>query len=59
MGLASAPENTRMKDLIKSLILAIGRLFPERLSPGHAIVLSCDEKGQIQALDRTQPGLPL
>jgi hypothetical protein len=37
-----------MKDLIKSLILAIGRLFPERLSPGHAIVLSCDEKGQIR-----------
>jgi len=27
--------------------------------PEHAIVLSCDEKTQIQALDRTQPGLPL
>ena len=27
--------------------------------PEHAIVLSCDEKSQIQALDRTQPGLPL
>jgi transposase len=25
----------------------------------HAIVLSLDEKSQIQALDRTQPGLPL
>ena len=24
--------------------------------PEHAIVLSCDEKSQIQALDRTQPG---
>jgi hypothetical protein len=24
----------------------------------HAIVLSLDEKSQIQALDRTQPGLP-
>ncbi len=24
----------------------------------HAIVLSVDEKTQIQALDRTQPGLP-
>jgi len=27
--------------------------------PEHAVVLSCDEKSQIQALDRTQPGLPL
>src|SRR5215218_9264117 len=27
--------------------------------PAHAIVLSLDEKSQIQALDRTQPGLPL
>lgn len=27
--------------------------------PKHAVVVSIDEKGQIQALDRTQPGLPL
>jgi transposase len=27
--------------------------------PEHAIVLCADEKSQIQALDRTQPGLPL
>ena len=27
--------------------------------PRHAVVLSGDEKSQIQALDRTQPGLPL
>jgi transposase len=27
--------------------------------PCHAVVLSIDEKSQIQALDRTQPGLPL
>jgi transposase len=27
--------------------------------PAHAVVLSFDEKSQIQALDRTQPGLPL
>jgi hypothetical protein len=25
--------------------------------PAHAVVLSVDEKSQIQALDRTQPGL--
>jgi transposase len=27
--------------------------------PEHAVVLSIDEKSQIQALDRTQPGLPM
>ena len=26
--------------------------------PAHAVVLSVDEKSQIQALDRTPPGLP-
>jgi transposase len=28
-------------------------------SPAHAVVISIDEKSQIQALDRTSPGLPL
>jgi hypothetical protein len=27
--------------------------------PAHTLVLSIDEKSQIQALDRTQPGLPM
>jgi hypothetical protein len=27
--------------------------------PAHAVVLSLDEESQIQALDRTQPGLPI
>jgi len=27
--------------------------------PEHALVLSCDEKSQVQALDDTQPGQPL
>jgi len=27
--------------------------------PAHAVVFSIDEKSQIQALDRTQPGLPM
>ena len=27
--------------------------------PAHAIMLSVDEKSQIQALERTQPGLPM
>jgi transposase len=28
-------------------------------APEHALVFSCDEKSQVQALDRSQPGLPL
>jgi hypothetical protein len=28
-------------------------------APAHAVVLTIDEKSQIQALDRTQPGLPI
>ena len=27
--------------------------------PAHALVLCCDENSQVQALDRTQPGLPM
>jgi len=27
--------------------------------PEHALVFCCDEKSQVQALERTQPGLPL
>ena len=27
--------------------------------PGRALVLCCDEKSQVQVLDRTQPVLPL
>ena len=43
-------------------------LFAEKLEdivglymspPEHALVLCCDEKSQVQALDRTQPGLPM
>ena len=48
--------------------LSNDRAFVEKLQdvvglyvapPAHAVVLSVDEKSQIQALDRTQPGLPL
>jgi hypothetical protein len=35
----------------------VAGLYVDR--PAHAIVLSVDEKSQIQALDRTQPGLPM
>lgn len=53
---------------VKGFKLSNDKNFEEKLDnivglylapPEHAIVLSCDEKSQIQALDRTQPGLPL
>jgi transposase len=53
---------------IKSFKLSNAPRFEEKLDdsvglylspPEHAVVFSCDEKSQIQALDRTQPGLPL
>ena len=54
--------------LVKGFKLSNDKQFEEKLHdivglylnpPEHAIVLACDEKSQIQALDRTQPGLPL
>src|SRR3546814_5833119 len=44
-------------DLFIEKLEDIGGLY--RAPPEHALVLCCDEKTQIQALDRTQPGLPL
>jgi len=53
---------------LKTFKLSNDKRFEEKLEdivglylspPEHAIVLSCDEKSQMQALDRTQPGLPL
>jgi transposase len=53
---------------IESFKLSNDPLFVDKLRdivglyidpPEHAIVLSVDEKSQIQALDRTQPGLPM
>jgi len=53
---------------VKSFKLSNDKHFEEKLRdiiglyqspPEHAIVFCCDEKSQIQALDRTQPGLPL
>jgi len=52
----------------RSFKLSNDKAFAEKLHdvvgiyvcpPAHAIVLSGDEKSQIQALDRIQPGLPL
>jgi transposase len=54
--------------LVRSFKLSNDSQFAEKLEaivglylnpPEHAIVLCADEKSQIQALDRTQPGLPL
>jgi transposase len=43
-------------DFIKKLEDVIGLYMSP---PEHALVLCIDEKSQIQALDRTQPGLPM
>lgn len=48
--LSSDPQFTEKLETIIGLYLN---------PPEHAIVLCADEKSQIQALDRTQPGLPL
>jgi len=54
--------------LIKRFKVSNDAQFQEKLEaivglylnpPEHAIVLCADEKSQIQALDRTQPGLPI
>jgi transposase len=54
--------------VVKTFKLSNDPQFIERLEdivglylnpPEHALVLSIDEKSQIQALDRTQPGLPM
>ena len=53
---------------VTSFKLSSDRRFVEKLTdvvglylnpPEHAVVLCVDEKSQIQALDRTQPGLPM
>lgn len=54
--------------LVEGFKISNDKQFAEKLNlivglylnpPEHAIVLCVDEKSQIQALDRTQPGLPL
>ena len=54
--------------LVRSFKISRDPEFAEKLEdivglymspPEHALVLCCDEKSQVQALDRTQPGLPL
>ena len=54
--------------LVRTFKLSRDPQFTEKLAdivglylnpPEHAIVLCADEKSQIQALDRTQPGLPI
>ena len=47
---------SRDPDFVKKLRDVVG-LY--RNPPENALVLCCDEKSQIQALNRTQPGLPL
>jgi len=53
---------------VRQFKLSIDKAFADKLRkivglyvdpPAHAVVLSVDEKSQIQALDRSQPGLPM
>jgi len=61
-------ENGLKPHLVRKFKLSSDPRFVEKLidvvglymnPPEHALVLCVDEKSQIQALDRTQPGLPL
>jgi transposase len=49
-------KRSRDPDFAAKLVDIVGLYLDP---PMHAVVLSIDEKSQIQALDRTQPGLPL
>jgi transposase len=49
-------KRSRDPDFLAKLEAIVGLYMAP---PRHAVVLSVDEKSQIQALDRTQPGLPL
>lgn len=44
------------KQFVEKLLDVVGLYLDP---PEHALVICCDEKSQIQALDRTQPGLPI
>jgi transposase len=61
-------QNGLRPHLVRTFKLSSDPRFVEKLTdvvglymdpPEHALVLCVDEKSQIQALDRTQPGLPL
>lgn len=47
---------SRDKHFVEKLVDVVGLYLNP---PEHALVLCADEKSQIQALDRTQPGLPI
>ena len=49
-------KQSRDPDFLTKLEAIVGLYMAP---PRHAVVLSVDEKSQIQALDRTQPGLPI
>jgi len=61
-------KNGLKPHLVRSFKVSRDPKFVEKLEdivglymspPENALVLCCDEKSQVQALDRTQPGLPL
>ena len=56
-----APAGARLQSLARSQVVEkLEDIIGLYLSPPeHALVLCCDEKSQVQALERTQPGLPM
>ena len=64
----SGPRGGLKPHLVKTFKLSNDPLFEEKLvhvvglyldPPDHAVVLCMDEKSSVQALDRTQPSLPM
>ena len=54
--LCATVRHCQTKQLWQKLHVIVGLYVAP---PAHAVVLSLEEESQIQALDRTQPGLPL
>ena len=68
LGAAHLEEAGLQRHRVRAFKLSNDPKFAEKLKdvvalyldpPAHAVVLSIDEKSQIQTLDRTQPGLPM
>ena len=54
---ACAPSSSRATPAVVAKLTDVVGLYLN--PPDQAVVLCVDEKSQIQALDRTQPGLPM
>jgi hypothetical protein len=57
LGCTALPGCSALPSLLAERLKDVVGLYVD--PPAHAVVLSVDEKSHIQALERTQPGLPL